>query len=124
MTELKDMSIEERINEIAKNFVCPLNNNPQTPYELGYVKQLAAFGRSVSAELLTCFADLTQENSLLRQQITESTYIKMEWKKRVANLTKKVKDREDQIADLKQKVEDLKELAEEKENKLEIVKGK
>jgi len=39
------------IEQIAINWVCPLNNKPTTPYEIGEVRRLVRFAEVVIVEL-------------------------------------------------------------------------
>ena len=42
---------KERVAELAKLYVCPLNGNPSTPYEFGMVRQCVSFALMVLTEL-------------------------------------------------------------------------
>ena len=39
--------MNKEIEKIAINWVCPLNNKPTTPYEIGEVKRLIRFAENV-----------------------------------------------------------------------------
>ena len=39
--------MNKEIEKIAINWVCPLNNKPTTPYEVGEVKRLVRFAENV-----------------------------------------------------------------------------
>lgn len=39
--------MNKEIEKIAINWVCPLNNNPTTPYEIGEVRRLVRFAEDV-----------------------------------------------------------------------------